>query len=74
MQVVTNTTPLRYLILTGYIALLPTLYGRILIPPAVADALQRPSTPALVKAWIQQPPPWCVIQSSTRTSSPELAD
>jgi len=53
MQVVTNTSPLRYLILTGSSDLLPTLYEHILIPCTVADALQRPSTPALVKAWIQ---------------------
>ena len=74
MQIVTNTSPLRYLILTGSSDLLPTLYEHILIPRVVVDELQRPSTPALVKAWIQQPPPWCVIRAPTRPSPPELAE
>ena len=38
MRIVTDTTPLNYLILIGYVEVLATLYGRIIIPQAVADA------------------------------------
>jgi predicted nucleic acid-binding protein len=38
MRLVTDTTSLNYLIFIGYVEVLATLYGHIIIPPAVADA------------------------------------
>jgi len=38
MHLVTDTTPLNCLILIGYVEVLATLYGHIIIPQAVADA------------------------------------
>jgi predicted nucleic acid-binding protein len=35
MIVVADTTPVNYLILIGEIDVLPKLYGRVVIPPAV---------------------------------------
>jgi predicted nucleic acid-binding protein len=37
--VVCNTSPLQYLHQTGLLPLLPALYGRILVPPAVATEI-----------------------------------
>src|SRR5437870_1092982 len=37
MIVVADTTPLRYLVVIERAHLLPALYGRVLIPPAVAE-------------------------------------
>jgi predicted nucleic acid-binding protein len=46
--VVADTGPLRYLILTGDIALLSTLFDRVLIPQTVRDELAHRNAPALV--------------------------
>jgi predicted nucleic acid-binding protein len=58
MRVIADTSPLRYLVLVDYPAILPALFGRVLIPSAVAAELQRPRTPAPVRAWIASSPPW----------------
>jgi predicted nucleic acid-binding protein len=34
-----DTSPINYLVCIDYIAVLPKLYGRILIPPAVCEEL-----------------------------------
>ena len=52
MIVVADTTPLRYLVVIEREHLLPALYGRVLIPPAVAEELNNESTPAVVRAWL----------------------
>lgn len=38
-EVVCNTTPLQYLHQAGVLQILPALYGRILIPRAVANEI-----------------------------------
>jgi predicted nucleic acid-binding protein len=58
MIVVSDTSPLNYLLLIGEIELLPRLYGRILVPPAVLDELRASASPAVVQAWSRTPPPW----------------
>ena len=40
MLVISNTSPLLYLNLTGHLGLLPDLYGEIVIPEAVQSELQ----------------------------------
>jgi predicted nucleic acid-binding protein len=49
-MVVSDTSPLNYLILIGQIDILPKLYRRMIIPQSVYDELNAPGTPALVKA------------------------
>ena len=63
MLVVTDTTPMNYLVLTGYVDILPSLYSHVAIPQAVVGDLQHPRTPEIVRAWITAPPSWCTIQS-----------
>jgi predicted nucleic acid-binding protein len=58
MIVVADSGPLRYLVLIGAVHVLPPLYERVLVPQAVAAELQHPKTPAVVRAWIAQPPSW----------------
>ena len=45
MIVVADATPLRYLVVIGETDILPALYDRILIPPAVLRELTQPRTP-----------------------------
>src|SRR6266568_6405355 len=62
MIVVADTSPLRYLVLIERERLLPALYGRVLIPPAVADELNRENTPERVRAWLAGSPSWLEIR------------
>lgn len=65
MIIVSNTSPLRYLLLIDEIELLPQLYGRVMIPQAVYDELSSSSAPALVQNWIARPPDWLAVQAVT---------
>jgi len=62
MLVVTDTTPINYLVLIGHVDILPSLYGHVVIPQAVVGDLQHPRTPEIVREWIAAPPSWCTIQ------------
>ena len=54
MLVVADTSPLNYLVLMQQDTLLPTLYERVMIPPAVREELQRPRTPQAVRQWVEK--------------------
>jgi predicted nucleic acid-binding protein len=64
MIVISDSSPLNYLILIGQADLLQKLYGNVLIPPAVYNELQRENTPLSVRKWMAQPPPWLKIHHS----------
>ncbi len=59
--IVADTTPINYLVLIEAINVLPQLYGRILIPPAVLAELSDPQAPAQVRDWIMQPHTWLEV-------------
>jgi predicted nucleic acid-binding protein len=65
MLVIADTTPLRYLVVLGQADLLPTLFGQIIIPPAVVSELRHPKAPVAVRAWIGSPPAWLEVRSAT---------
>lgn len=58
MIVVSDSTPLHYLILIDEIRILGKLFGQVVIPQAVFDELQHENTPPDVKSWIADAPPW----------------
>ena len=62
MRVIANNSPLRYLLLLDCIHLLPTLFGRVMIPPEVQAELQHRRTPGVVQAWIAHPPAWVDVR------------
>jgi predicted nucleic acid-binding protein len=66
MIVVADTSPLNYLILIQHIAVLESLFGEVIIPPAVQDEMLSPSAPAPVKAWITNPPRWLEVSTPGR--------
>jgi predicted nucleic acid-binding protein len=72
MIVVADTTPIRYLVVIEREHLLPALYGRVLIPPAVVEELNHESTPDVVRAWLARRPNWLEIRQPTRTLPPEV--
>ena len=63
MLVIANTSPLHYLVLIDHSDVLPILFERVLIPPAVAEELQQPRTPVPVRAWIISPPAWLAVHA-----------
>jgi predicted nucleic acid-binding protein len=46
--------------------LLPALYGRVLIPPAVTAELDSSGTPDTVRQWIRQRLPWLEVRALDR--------
>ena len=62
MIVVSDMTPLHYLILVGCDHVLPGLYGQIFTAPAVMKEMDDPSTPQAVRQWATSPPEWLQVQ------------
>ena len=72
MIVIADATPLNYLILIDQAELLPRLFDRILIPPAVFEELQHQETPDVVRRWIAGPPSWLQVQALRSVLDPAL--
>lgn len=65
--ILSDTSPIRYLIMIGESEVLRLLYGRLLIPESVAQELDQPRTPIVVRQWISQPPPWLQVLRPSNT-------
>lgn len=61
MPVICDTSPLSYLILIGETNLLGSLFGKILIPPAIAEELSHPKSPEVIRNWTSTPPDWLQV-------------
>jgi len=61
--VVSDTSPLHYLILCSAENILPRLFRQVVIPPTVFRELQQPNTPATIRQWAAALPPWVTVQS-----------
>ncbi len=72
MIVVSDAGPLNYLSLIGHLDVLPTLYGQVVIPCAVADELSRATSPAAIRDFIQTPPAWLRVTDAP-AGDPELS-
>src|SRR5579859_4430162 len=59
--VIADTGPLNYLILIEAASILPRLFATVLIPTAVKKELAHRDAPAIVRAWIAQPPSWLTL-------------
>lgn len=73
MIVVSDALPIHYLVLIGKAHVLPALYGRVIVPAAVAEELSRSSTPAEVRAWIEARPEWIEVRTPT-AATPVVED
>lgn len=61
--VVSDSGPVHYILLCGVIEVVPKLFSRLIIPPAVARELTHENTPAAVSQWIRDLPEWASVQS-----------
>jgi predicted nucleic acid-binding protein len=67
MTVVSDTSPINYLVLIELQDLLPTLFGRVLIPGAVRRELQAPEAPQEIRRWMASRPNWLEFREVTST-------
>lgn len=72
MIVIADTTPLNYLVLIQQQHLLPQLFGRVLIRPAVLEELQDPEAPGPVRSRLAGAPPWLQVQALHSQPDPAL--
>ena len=66
-MVVSDTSPLNYLIQIGSVEILPRLCSTILLPPAVVAELRHPGAPAAVRNWAAQLPAWAQVRAPQQT-------
>lgn len=64
MIVISDTTPLRYLIEIEETHILEKLFRRVIISEKVFEELQGEKTPEQVKAWIQSRPAWLEVKKN----------
>ena len=66
-MLVSDTSPINYLVLIGQINVLPTLYGRVLIPQSVYEELGALEAPETVREWRANLPSWIEVPSEQPT-------
>lgn len=70
MKVVLDTSPVCYLFLIGEVEVLPALYDRLFVPPAVVAELGDPEAPQDLRNWVVSSPAWLEIHP-VRARPPE---
>jgi predicted nucleic acid-binding protein len=63
MIVVSDTSPINYLLLIDQIDLLPRLFQQIIIPDVVRDEMLAPGAPTVLQQWMASTPSWLTIQA-----------
>jgi predicted nucleic acid-binding protein len=72
MIVVSDASPLNYLVLLEALHVLPAIFDGVVVPPAVVEELRASAAPEAVKVWIENRPSWLEVRSpeSKDTSLP----
>ena len=73
MIIVSNTSPLGYLVLIGHADVLTKLHGEINVTQKVLEELRHPDAPPAVRRWATTPPEWLKIHSDPEESDTTLA-
>ena len=73
MSVVSNTSPLRYLIEIGRAELVRQIFGQVLISRGVKEELTHRSCPEMVRQWMAHTPGWLEIRDLAQASEPDFA-
>jgi predicted nucleic acid-binding protein len=74
MIVVSDNSPLQYLILIECIDALPALYGKVLTTPQVVEELSHAEAPEPVRAWVRTLPSWLKIESPLKVDFLDTID
>lgn len=62
--VIADTGPINYLVLIGCIDILPTLFGKVVLPSLVQAELSASKTPIVVQDWLANLPSWVEVHSA----------
>jgi predicted nucleic acid-binding protein len=65
MLIVADTSPINYLVLIESVHVLPSLYGRIVIPPEVLTELRNATGSEAVRTWSASTPPWLEVKAAS---------
>lgn len=74
MTIVSNTSPLCYLVLIGHAPILPKLYDDIATTETVLAELRHADAPPAVRTWAAAPPEWLKIHPDPVPRDNTLAD
>ena len=72
MLVVSDTTPINYLILIGAIDVLPYRYTTVVLPTQVVAELRHAKAPDPVRRWMAEIPDWIDVRTADETRYPSL--
>lgn len=61
-MIVSDTSPLRYLVAVRQVDLIQEVFHEVLISPGVYEELSHRSAPKEVRLWLKQRPPWIEIR------------
>jgi predicted nucleic acid-binding protein len=73
MIIVSNTSPLCYLVLIGHADVLAKLFGEIHVTRKVLEELRHPDAPPAVRQWATTPSAWLKIHSDPEEPDQILA-
>jgi predicted nucleic acid-binding protein len=73
MTVVSDTSPVCYLTLIGYLDVLPALFGRVEVPEAVASELSAADAPPQVSQLMAHTPAWLAVHRVAPEPDAELS-
>ena len=68
MNVVSDTSPLNYLVLIDAVSIIPQVYDRLYIPPTVAEEPRDEGSPPAVRAWATLLPDWVQVKTVTEVT------
>lgn len=66
MLVVSDSSPLNFLVRLRCVDVLPALFGTVLIPPKVEEELTRVTTPIEVRTFLASKPDWLIVRPPAR--------
>lgn len=73
MIIVSDTSPLCYLVLIGYTEVLPSLYGIVHTTRTVVEELLDPDAPSSLRRWALTPPAWLHVHPDPPAMGPSWA-
>jgi predicted nucleic acid-binding protein len=71
-MIVSNTSPLRYLIAVGQADLIANVFHEVIVPAAVLEELTHPSGREVVRHWMEQCPAWLHVRELRAQPAQEL--
>lgn len=74
MTIVSNTSPLCYLVLIGHAPVLPRLFGDLATTETVLAELRHADAPSAIRTWAAAPPEWLKIHPDPVPRDKSLID